>query len=715
MGGNDVIVGFGDTGTSLWIDDRLGRSGTYVRPWHCIGGWDWDSTTPVSANVWTHLAYTWDSTTEYIYKNGQFTESRPRNFNYIPGQARIGNGWWGDPANAYPGLIDELKVFDRTLTAGEVESLFELSCPGKCKPCFPPPDEMVSWWPFNEDEGTSAEDIIGSNDGALHGALWAAGKAGNALSFDGTDDYVSTPDSPLWDLGGADFTLEAWVNPADTAGVNRLISAGGQNDGANNLWSFGYGTHADWGSGNRLSLDYYNGSGYTHLHSDEVKLGLGLWNHLAFVRSGASLSFYLNGFPAGSQDLGTVALGGGSTGAIIGARYLDGPSSVVEFANGLIDEVGLYQRALSAAEIAAIYAADCSGKCIPDTTSPEVVSIVRADPDPTNASSVDYSVAFTEPVAGVDVDDFNLTATAGPNSSPISSVIDSGDHTVFTVTVEIEPEFAAVRLNIVEPVTIADLSGNPLVGLPFFGETYTIDRVAPGVVSLVQTSHNPTNGGSVGYTLEFSEVVKGVDASDFELTTAGTILGASFEYIVEHPDQSGFDFMVDPGSGEGTIRLDIPLDAEITDLAGNQLSDLPFTSAEAYVVDRTAPYVVSITRLDPSPSFQSSVDYQVVFSEAVESLTEQDFYLTTTGTLGALPVFPILAPLDRTTWTVTVSTGTGSGTLRLNVHQDAAIQDLAGHLLTGLPYTGGENVRNPHRLHLSAGDKKVDQHIAVSV
>ena len=76
---NDIVVGFGDTGTCYGSTIGLGIWNV-VRPWHCIGGYDWHSTTPVNPNIWTHLAYTWDTTTEYIYKNGQFTESRPRNF-----------------------------------------------------------------------------------------------------------------------------------------------------------------------------------------------------------------------------------------------------------------------------------------------------------------------------------------------------------------------------------------------------------------------------------------------------------------------------------------------------------------------------------------------------------------------------------------------------------------------------------------------------------
>jgi len=59
----------------------------------------------------------------------------------------------------------------------------------------------------------NANDIVGSNNGTLMiGATFAAGKAGQAFSLDGTNDFVSVPDSDLWAFGPGDFTIDLWAN-----------------------------------------------------------------------------------------------------------------------------------------------------------------------------------------------------------------------------------------------------------------------------------------------------------------------------------------------------------------------------------------------------------------------------------------------------------------------------------------------------------------------
>ena len=295
IGDNDQIVAFGNTdicdgstiGLGIWNN---------VRPWHCNVSWDWDSTTPVSAGVWTHLVYSWDDTTEYIYKNGQFTESRPRNFSYLPGHARIGNGWWGDPANAFPGLLDELMVFDLTLSPAEIQALYSSS--------YVPPADAAASWPFEEGTGSTTDDIIGSNDGTLYNTTWSDGRQGLALRFDGVSSYISTPDSDLWDLGSSDFTIAGWVNTTSPGATMRLFAAGNAAEGANSLWAFGYGAHPVWGDGNRMNLAIWNGYGYIDLNSDEIVIDPGTWNYLTVIRSGTRVSFFFNGTLAGSRDLG---------------------------------------------------------------------------------------------------------------------------------------------------------------------------------------------------------------------------------------------------------------------------------------------------------------------------------------------------------------------------------------------------------------------------
>lgn len=80
---------------------------------------------------------------------------------------------------------------------------------GQVPTCVTPPSGMVSWWPG---DGT-AEDIVGDNDGTLEGgATFAAGKVGQAFSFDGSGDFVSVPDEDVWTLGNAAFTIDLWAN-----------------------------------------------------------------------------------------------------------------------------------------------------------------------------------------------------------------------------------------------------------------------------------------------------------------------------------------------------------------------------------------------------------------------------------------------------------------------------------------------------------------------
>ena len=97
-----------------------------------------------------------------------------------------------------------------------------------------------------------------------------------------------------------------------------------------------------------------------------------------------------------------------------------------------------------------------------DTTAPVVDSVVRADADPTNASSVDFTVTFSEAVTGVDVSDFDLTTTGSITGASVDSVMDSGD--TYTVTVLTGSGDGTIRLDVLDDDTIIDAATNPLDG-----------------------------------------------------------------------------------------------------------------------------------------------------------------------------------------------------------------------------------------------------------
>jgi hypothetical protein len=99
-----------------------------------------------------------------------------------------------------------------------------------------------------------------------------------------------------------------------------------------------------------------------------------------------------------------------------------------------------------------------------------------------------------------------------------------------------------------------------------------------------------------------------------------------------------------------------------------------------------APTVVSVTRLNPSPTATTSVQYQVVFSRNVTNVTFNNFTVTATGAVSGASVSSTVGPLTGTTYTVTVNTGTGTGngTLRLNVSTGAGITPAP----TNVPFAG---------------------------
>ena len=117
---------------------------------------------------------------------------------------------------------------------------------------------------------------------------------------------------------------------------------------------------------------------------------------------------------------------------------------------------------------------------LPSANSPLVVGILRTDPDPTSASSVRFTVAFSETVTGVDATDFTLTTTGGISGASISSISGSGD--TYMVTVNTGSGHGTIRLDVVDDDSIKDGSNNPLGGVGggngsfIRGETYTINK-----------------------------------------------------------------------------------------------------------------------------------------------------------------------------------------------------------------------------------------------
>jgi len=206
-------------------------------------------------------------------------------------------------------------------------------------------DGMVSYWKFDEGEGTIAYDSAGTNDGIIHGAAWTTGQIDGALDFDGSNDYVSVPHDQTLDITG-DITISTWIYLNEGALYEGIVTKCLGNGPRNNPYDFRLTLSG-------LTLVRADATGHERVYSN-LKIPLGEWHHgLVRVENNVP-DFYVDGvITRKSADvIFTRTPTGNTKPVLIGARD-DGL-----FFEGIIDDVMIFDRALSAEEIQQLYLGD---------------------------------------------------------------------------------------------------------------------------------------------------------------------------------------------------------------------------------------------------------------------------------------------------------------------------------------------------------------------
>lgn len=310
-----------------------------------------------------------------------------------------------------------------------------------------------------------------------------------------------------------------------------------------------------------------------------------------------------------------------------------------------------------------------------DKTPPAVHAITKVNPNPTNALSVDYAVSFSEPVDGVDGSDFVLFSS-NPSGAFISNIAGSGSN--YMVSVNTGSGDTTLRLDMIDDDTIVDTVGNtPNSGFTS-GEIYDVDKSTPTVTSIIRAGAALTNSPSADFIVTFSESVSGLDGTDFALNTTN-ISGAFISNIVN--SNPFYVVTVNTGIGDGSIRLDVVDDDSIINSLGTSLGNTgtgngSFSNGETYTIDKTAPMVTSIQRASANPSTAPSVDFIVTFSEQVNGVDAADFIASTTNVSNAFISNIVNA---NPFYVVTLNTGSGTGSLRLDLTDNDSITDNAGN------------------------------------
>lgn len=204
-----------------------------------------------------------------------------------------------------------------------------------------PINNLIGYWKFDENKGNTTSDISGkANNGTIKGSIWTTGKAGSALSFDGSKNYVDVLNGANFNIAKA-LTIEAWIKPETTSGSYGIV---GKKEWSSTLTGYHFILH-----NNKLDFDAGDGITHTVATSGTLSWTTGSWYHVAATFDNGKVNFYRNGENIASSN--TV-----SKIADNAQELYIGSTKVTTYPfKGSIDEVKIYNRALLASEVKADY------------------------------------------------------------------------------------------------------------------------------------------------------------------------------------------------------------------------------------------------------------------------------------------------------------------------------------------------------------------------
>lgn len=265
--------------------------------------------------------------------------------------------WSNINATPFNGVLDDIGIWNRSLTSQEITNLHTGSLPTTCAGSNLPiglANGLVAWYPFC---GNANDESGNGHNGVVNGAVLTNDRFGNtnsAYEFNGINSNIQTANSTSLSIMG-DFTLSAWkFEYAGSSDYNSIVT---KRLGGN--WSYNIAiSKISGGSGQELNKIMTgrrnnNGAQTEYKFSNDSTIE-GMWQHVLVTVANDTATFYINGQNAGYTLLGNV-FSIPMIDQTVGLTIGDCNCGLNEFMNGKLDDIGIWNRALTQQEITSLY------------------------------------------------------------------------------------------------------------------------------------------------------------------------------------------------------------------------------------------------------------------------------------------------------------------------------------------------------------------------
>lgn len=295
------------------------------------GGPYWSNNHPsqftIPLNAWTHVVLTRVGTEMKIYLNGAdsgYTGTSYATIAHASDELRIARHL--HMAATSPGKYDDVRVYSRALSAADVANLYAATTVADLT------DGLVAKYALD----TDGSDSVGDNDGTNQNVTFADG----AAQFNGSDARFTLAGEPFT-ASDADYTISVWAMHNNLSSTQRLLG---------------------WGDTNgRYFVGYHTGRDHIYIGMGDIDIDptvaykpvAGQVEHWVFSNSGNTTKFYKDGVLIDTVVHGATGAISAGVGMRIGSVYME----YGEYLNGSMDDLRIWDRQLSDAEVAALYAA----------------------------------------------------------------------------------------------------------------------------------------------------------------------------------------------------------------------------------------------------------------------------------------------------------------------------------------------------------------------